>query len=141
MFVYGGIAGKGEDEQSKHYPSMANPLCEVYDPKKNAWSEVIIDGGIPLGCFGYCPLTNLGNRLILVGGTDGSLLQDYTIVLDFEKKSAKIIDSNLGMQVAMNKVVLREEDKTLFTFGGYSSGGLIYKTQLKIEGDDVKLAE
>lgn len=75
VFVYGGIQSqaKGEDEQ---YPILANPLVELYDPINNCWSDVLIEGAVPLTSFGYSKLSPLGDKIIIVGGSDGGLLID-----------------------------------------------------------------
>jgi N-acetylneuraminic acid mutarotase len=73
--VFGGIREKGQGEES-HFPLLASPLAEVYDPKKNVWEDVTIDGAISLSAFGYTPISEAGDRIIIVGGSDGGLLQD-----------------------------------------------------------------
>lgn len=37
IYVYGGIS-----ESKDHKPVLANPICEVYDPSNNSWTEVAI---------------------------------------------------------------------------------------------------
>jgi len=44
---------------------------------------------------------------MVLGGTDGDLLQESAYLIDFEKKTVKEQDESIGCQVAMGKLVYR----------------------------------
>ena len=75
VYVFGGIQGRGEGEQA-HVPNLATILAEKYDPATNQWEELEIEGGNPIAAFGWTPLAADTGELLILGGTDGDVLQD-----------------------------------------------------------------
>mmetsp|Transcript_17851 Transcript_17851/g.30293 ORF Transcript_17851/g.30293 Transcript_17851/m.30293 type:complete len:381 (-) Transcript_17851:148-1290(-) len=134
VFVYGGIKGSSKGDQS-HYPDMSSPLCEVYDAVKNEWTEVVLDGARPLAFFGYSKLTPVGDKIILVGGSDGDLMEQSTFVINFAAKKMSTINDDIGFQTGMSKVIYDQKTKCLYSFGGFGSGGLVYHAKLVTNED------
>lgn len=111
---------------------MADPIAEVYNPKTNVWADIVIDGAKPSACFGYTPLSSMGDKIVIVGGSDGGILLDTTVVVDFDKKTAITIDSDFSSLIAMSKVVFHKSSSTLYSFMGMGSEGQVFKAKLAI---------
>ena len=59
----------------------------MYDPKTKAWTVLEIDGATPLACFGSTTTVS-ESELLIVGGTDGDMLQEGSLIVDFKNKKA-----------------------------------------------------
>jgi N-acetylneuraminic acid mutarotase len=83
VYVFGGIQNKG----SGHAPIMPSIVAEKYDPIQDKWETVEIAGAQSIGAFGW---TTLGSpeKLLIVGGTDGEMLQDTCMIVDFKEGKA-----------------------------------------------------
>ena len=127
VFVFGGISSK-----QGHLPQLANPLCEKYDPITNTWQAVEIEGASPLAAFGW---TVHEEKLLIVGGTDGEMLQENCWSIDFKAGKASLINS-MDIQIAMSKVFTR--GNTIYSLGGYGSGGLDYTCKLGQDWEEFK---
>lgn len=92
VYVYGGIKANGEGDK-EHHPIIADPLIEFYDPIENKWSEIIIPNAPPLAAFGY---TTLLGKMIILGGTDGEIMTESTVEINFFKRTAATLDDNMG---------------------------------------------
>ena len=68
---------------------------------------------------------------MILGGTDGDLLQEGVYHLDFEKKTIQESSETIGNQTAMGKLVYRPKQKKLYSIGGYGSGGQNFVTKFK----------
>jgi hypothetical protein len=119
VYVFGGISSK-----SGHQPILANPVCERYDPLTNKWEAVDIQGALPIAAFGW---TISDGKMLVVGGTDGEMLQDTVWSLDLEAGQASLLNP-MENQIAMSSVFVRGD--TLHSIGGYGSGGMDYSCKL-----------
>ena len=72
-----------------HHPILATVLAEKYDPSTNEWEELTIDGGNPVAAFGWTPLGNDTGEILILGGTDGNMLQDSAHIINFKTKASK----------------------------------------------------
>ena len=52
VYVYGGIADKGKGDEA-HFPTLASPVIERYDPREDKWTTVEIDGAPQLAAFAW----------------------------------------------------------------------------------------
>jgi N-acetylneuraminic acid mutarotase len=89
VYVYGGIMGRGEGKES-HVPQIVNVLAEKYDPKLNKWESIEIKGAPPLASFGWTPLASGSNSMLILGGTDGDVLQPDAWLIDFKEQKAEL---------------------------------------------------
>ena len=83
VYVFGGISGRGEGKES-HFPTMAKTI-EGYDPTNDAWMPFEIEGAPNYGAFGYTPLPPNDGRIMILGGSDGEIVQEESWIIDFEK--------------------------------------------------------
>ena len=72
-----------------------------------------------LAAFGWTPLDD--DSMLIVGGTDGELLQENSWTIDFKYRVATM-SSSVDSQVAMNKVFKRGDH--VYSFGGFGSSGM-----------------
>ena len=74
VYAFGGIQGRGTGE-SAHVPALATIVSERYDPQQDAWEEFEVKGASPLAAFGWTTLAPESGQLLILGGTDGDVLQ------------------------------------------------------------------
>ena len=67
-----------------HVPKLATVVCEKYDPVANKWETYNIEGATPLAAFGWTPLAPGSGQMLIMGGTDGDLLQEDASVVIFK---------------------------------------------------------
>jgi N-acetylneuraminic acid mutarotase len=65
---------------------LVDTLCEKYDPATDKWEKIEIAGSPCLAAFAWCSIDKA--QIMVLGGTDGDLLQEGTWVIDFEKREA-----------------------------------------------------
>lgn len=82
IYVFGGISGK----EGTHKPILAQNVVEKYNPSTNEWTEVKIDGLTPRAAFAFTSISN--NRIAVFGGTDGTIIVNDLIFVDFAKGEA-----------------------------------------------------
>jgi len=78
-----------------------------------------------LANFGWTALKT-SDQILVVGGTDGELLQESSWIVDFKAKKATLEANSIDTQIASNKLVYRANSNTVYSIGGYSSGGQNY---------------
>jgi N-acetylneuraminic acid mutarotase len=106
IYVYGGISGQGTGKEA-HYPTIANPPVERYNPINDKWEVLEIQNATELAAFAWCQMGN--SEIYILGGTDGSIIQEAGYKLDF-KKGTFIEDEHMFDQsFAMNKLLYREK--------------------------------
>lgn len=84
IYIYGGISGQLSGKDA-HFPTLANPPVERYDPVKDQWEVIEIQGAPELAAFGWCPMSQGSNSIYILGGTDGSVIQEAGYIIDFAK--------------------------------------------------------
>lgn len=67
---------------------------------------------------------------MLLGGSDGDLLSDQVWIIDFKDQVATEQNESIGVQTAMGKLIYRSKKDTLYSFGGYGSGGQNFQVEL-----------
>ena len=82
VYVWGGISGQGKGDQA-HIPLMASSNIERFDPLKNVW-EILNVQGPSLASFGCIPLCNDGSIHLIAGGSDGESLSDELWELNYK---------------------------------------------------------
>jgi len=105
VYAYGGIHAGGKGDSS-HYPLMATQICERYDPIGDKWESIDIKNSMPLGSFGFTPISE--TSMLILGGSDGEMLQEACFVVDFKTGEAKMQAHSMESQTAMSKVVYRK---------------------------------
>ena len=89
VYVFGGISGSIDDKSGKNAPKMATINAERYDPVKDIWDQYEIENIPSLGAFAWTQLGSDSNEVVILGGTDGDLIQESMWVIDFKNKTAK----------------------------------------------------
>lgn len=87
VYVFGGISDRGPSQEEAHVPQLVSDLCERYDPKLDKWETIKIENAFPLGAFGWTVLDS-PEKIMIVGGTDGDMLQENTWMIDFKTQKA-----------------------------------------------------
>ena len=72
-------------------PKLVDNLIERYDVKANKWSNITVEGAPKLSGFGWT-LGKDQNELLVLGGTDGSTLQDDLWSIDLKAEKARKTD-------------------------------------------------
>lgn len=52
------------------------------------------------------------------------MLSESTWNIDFKEMKADLLNTNSDAQLAMSNLVWRADAKTVYSFGGYNSGGI-----------------
>lgn len=120
IYVYGGIVGKLDGSNK---PILADVPIERFDIQKNLWEILEIDNAPKLAAFGWAYKNDADDqKLFIVGGTDGSLLQSQTWSIDVKNKKVDPIFETDG-STALNKVayIKNEEFERLYIIGGVNS--------------------
>jgi N-acetylneuraminic acid mutarotase len=123
IYVYGGIQGNDQ-----YKPRLVDIDCERYDPILNEWEEITIANAPKLAAFGWT-LVNPHTMLIL-GGTNGSILTNEMYLIDFVKNTAEQKGNNFEDQLAFNTLVHRQSDNSLYCFAGFGSQGQNFRMSL-----------
>lgn len=87
VYVFGGVGGIGNTPESVHIPQLVSNMCERYDPKLDKWETIKIENSFPLGAFGWTVLDS-PEKIMIVGGTDGDMLQENCWIVDFKTQKA-----------------------------------------------------
>ncbi len=66
--------------------------------------------------------------MLVLGGTDGEIMQNGLWKIDFAKKEAEIINDEFDINTAFNKMFVI--DGTLHVFGGHATEGVDYTMNL-----------
>lgn len=88
VYVFGGLAGNSTVKKQEHHPTMATVNAERYDPVTNVWENFEIPNIPALAAFAWTPLGKGSSEIIILGGTDGDVLQDGMWHVDFKAKTA-----------------------------------------------------
>ena len=83
---------------------------------------------MPLASFGWTPISD--TQMLIVGGSDGEMLQEGCWIVDFKEGEAKMQANSMETQTAMSKVVYRKTANTVYNIGGFDSGGINFQSQL-----------
>ena len=63
------------------------------------------------------------------------MLSENTWIIDFKGLKADLVKAESDAQLAMSNLCFRPEAKTVYSFGGYNSGGINYQLNLAAPGD------
>lgn len=58
------------------------------------------------------------------------MLQENCWLIDLKAKKATIQTNSIESQLAMNKLVYRQKQNTVYSIGGYGSGGVNYQKKM-----------
>lgn len=99
VYVYGGITARGDGKDS-HIPHIATTVCERYDPKLDKWEDFEIKNAPPLAAFSWTlipPFDKNGDspKMLIMGGTDGDLIQDNQYIIDFKAQKCDVYDNSI----------------------------------------------
>lgn len=135
VYVFGGISGTVDDKKNFHCPRMATVNAERYDPAADAWEKYEIPNIPSLGAFAWTRMGKDSSTLVILGGTDGDLIQESMWTVDFKNKEAKQSPFEFEQTIAMNKLLYRPSKNMLYSFGGYGSAGQNFKLKME-EGEE-----
>jgi len=76
VYVFGGISGTVDEKKNKHVPKIAELNCERYNPKSDLWESFEIPNIPSLGAFAWTRLGEDSSKMIILGGSDGDLVQE-----------------------------------------------------------------
>lgn len=77
VYVFGGISGTLEESGAEaHFPKMATLNAERYNPAADTWEEFEIPNIPSLGAFAWTTYGKDSSKIIILGGTDGDLIQE-----------------------------------------------------------------
>lgn len=80
--------------------------------------------GVPhLAAFAWTPKGVNTGKMLVLGGTDGNLIQESSYEIDFKAGTCTELSQMFEQSFAMSKLVYREKSNKLFVYGGYGSGG------------------
>lgn len=85
IWVIGGIAGR--DAKEAHRPMMSS-VCEKYSISKDKWEQVEIANLNSLAAFAWTPV-NEPTQIMILGGSNGSIMADELLCVDLTKAEAK----------------------------------------------------
>ena len=130
VYVFGGIGGNSSEKNQEHIPKMPAVNAEKYDPVSNVWEKIEIPHIPSLGAFAWTPKGKDSSEIIILGGTDGDVLQESMWIIDFKTQTAKMSEFEFEQTFAMNKLIYRAGINTLYSFGGYNSSGQNFKLKM-----------
>jgi len=90
VYVFGGISGQSSEKNQEHLPKMPTITAEKYNPIANTWENIEIPDIQPLGAFAWTPKGKNSSEIIILGGTDGDVIQESMWTIDFKAKTAKM---------------------------------------------------
>lgn len=96
----------------------------------NKWESIEINNAPSIAAFGWTTIGPKGDKMLIVGGTDGYVIQQETWTIDFKNLTATM-GTQFDYQITMNKLIHRPKDNTVYCFGGYNSMGENYMMDLK----------
>ena len=131
VYVYGGISGCGEGEES-HHPMLAETTIERYQPKADVWEPITIAAAPRLAAFSWARLGSkpTDSKMVIFGGSDGNItLQDFHIV-DFNDSTVQTKETNFEFNTALGHMVYHGGSDTLHHIGGYNSEGVDYRMKI-----------
>lgn len=88
VYIFGGISGNVDAKNSTHCPKMPTINAERYDPATDNWENFEIPDIPSLGAFAWTTLGKDSSKMVILGGTDGDLIQESMWVVDFKEKKA-----------------------------------------------------
>lgn len=109
--------------------------AERYDPAKDIWEKYEIPNIPSLGAFAWTQLGKDSSKVVILGGTDGDLIQENMFIIDFKDKKAELSNFEFENTIAMNKLLYRKQKNMLYSFGGYGSAGQNFKLKME-EGEE-----
>lgn len=131
VYIFGGISGQSNEKKHEHVPKMPTVVAEKYDPVADSWEKIEIPNIMPLGAFAWTPKGKDSSEIIILGGTDGDVIQESMWTIDFKAKTAKMGEFEFEQTFAMNKLFYRPEANMLYSLGGYGSGGQNFKLKME----------
>ena len=102
-------------------------MAEKYDLKQNKWEEYEIKGAFPLAAFGWTALAPESGQILILGGTDGDLIQEDAWIVDFKNQKAERQDNSVESPLASSKLIFRSKANKIYCIGGFGSGGQNYQ--------------
>jgi N-acetylneuraminic acid mutarotase len=109
VYVFGGISGQSSEKNQEHVPKMPTINAEKYNPITNTWENIEIPNIPSLGAFAWTPKGKNSSEIIILGGTDGDVIQESMWTIDFKTKTAKMSEFEFEQTFAMNKLLYRPE--------------------------------
>ena len=76
IYVFGGVQSLSEEWR----PNLCQNIIEKYMPQEDLWMTMKIPNTPFLAAFSWC---STSERLIILGGTDGSFLNSDLFIIDF----------------------------------------------------------
>ena len=120
IYVFGGFKGR----KDTHIPLLADTI-EKYDPKTDQWTDVIFKDAPSLAAFSWTYISE--TKIIVLGGTNGSMISQNVYIIDFEKKECIQKEGEVDTHVELSKLAYKASEDALYIFGGKGSDGLNYK--------------
>jgi hypothetical protein len=69
-------------------------LTEKYCATTDVWTKIEIANAPPVAAFAWTPLSK--GKIMILGGSDGDLIQESNWIIDFEKLTAEEQDETIG---------------------------------------------
>lgn len=126
VYAIGGIAGRQSAEA--HRALLSNPV-ERYTVSTDKWEQLSIANLPALAAFAWTPLGDSG-KIAILGGTNGSIMQDEVLVVDLKKETVENLPAAYPFFTGLGHLAFREQEKTLYSFGGVNSQGVNYTLRL-----------
>ena len=126
VFVFGGIQS-GSKTSELHVPKLCSHLIEKYMPQEDLWMTVEIKNAPSLAAFSWC---KVGDSLLILGGSDGSLLTSEMFQLDLIEETCAYHRTDFDFSTGMGHLVFREKANQLQHIGGFNSYGVNYSMQM-----------
>ena len=126
VYVYGGIQGAGEGDQS-HYPMLATEVVEKYTVASDSWENLTIATAPRLAAFSWCQMGDTA-QIVVVGGTNGDIMTDEMYVIDLQ--GGTVQQSSFDFNTSMGKMCYRASTTGVYHIGGMNSDGVDYYTTL-----------
>ena len=125
--MFGGISKNTAQDKEFWRPDLATNVIERYLPEENVWLEMKIPNTPSLAAFSWC-VSN--DKLIILGGSDGKLLNSDFFLVDFFKQTCEFKQTDFDFSTGMGHLIYRKVTEELHHIGGFNSYGVDYSYKM-----------
>lgn len=98
------------------FSTLAKIPCEVYDSEKNEWNEMKLSGRFDRLNAATSVLKISENKVLLIGGSDGNVISDSSLLIDLDTGRVEEAACNIGSRASFHSFVANQ---SLYIFGGF----------------------